>query len=182
VYPEQPFLALQYAQLSDKAKARLLTSGKRPELRCAGIFTSMVVFAEHYWVGTAEENPDELPMAMPRCITLQPDEGFDALLSPQKRVSLSQQAAAAAAIHVSDEDNDIADIIISDVDNDDDDNEVISIGDASATPPTSAVRASSRVTRKRIDYAVDLLGSEDEDDEDDDDSLSESSGVEMSQR
>jgi len=49
-FPKNKYMTLRFAQ---------------KEVLCEDIFESMIVFSEHHWIGTAEENPEELPMPLP---------------------------------------------------------------------------------------------------------------------
>eukprot|EP00236_Picocystis_salinarum_P001700 CAMPEP_0183827938 /NCGR_PEP_ID=MMETSP0807_2-20130328/2515_1 /TAXON_ID=88271 /ORGANISM="Picocystis salinarum, Strain CCMP1897" /LENGTH=310 /DNA_ID=CAMNT_0026073117 /DNA_START=26 /DNA_END=958 /DNA_ORIENTATION=- len=48
-----------------KNKYMALSIGRR-KVMCEDVFESLVVFCDSYWIGTAEENPEETPMPMPR--------------------------------------------------------------------------------------------------------------------
>lgn len=48
-----------------KNKYMALSLGRR-KVMCEDVFESLVVFCDSYWIGTAEENPEETPMPMPR--------------------------------------------------------------------------------------------------------------------
>ena len=48
-----------------KNKYMALSIGRR-KVMCEDVFESLVVFCDSYWIGTAEDNPEETPMPMPR--------------------------------------------------------------------------------------------------------------------
>jgi hypothetical protein len=64
----QPLLIRDVAQgfLSGNAQAySLLCSCLKERLKKEGMVSLQIVFSEHHWIGTAEENPEELPMPLP---------------------------------------------------------------------------------------------------------------------
>eukprot|EP00963_Diacronema_lutheri_P011067 scaffold1314_cov386-Pavlova_lutheri.AAC.25 len=71
---QNPVMYLQFPQgrlkllgtlVYPKNKYMALSIGRR-KVVCEDVFESLVVFCESYWIGTAEENPEETPMPMPR--------------------------------------------------------------------------------------------------------------------
>lgn len=73
-FPKNKYMTLRFAQ---------------KEVLCEDIFESMIVFSEHHWIGTAEENPEELPMPLPS--TLQQAEKAEIPPASQRAAPPSTQ-------------------------------------------------------------------------------------------
>ncbi|XP_051123324.1 DNA-binding protein RHL1 isoform X2 [Andrographis paniculata] len=64
VYPKNKYLTLQFSK-----------SGKN--VTCDDYFDNMIVFSDAWWIGTKEDNPEELQLQFPKELNMEKNEGYD---------------------------------------------------------------------------------------------------------
>lgn len=90
VYPKNKYITMNFVRGAGN-------------IQCEDLFESMVVFPEAWWIGTKEENPDELRLEMPDDLQQEkhakyefaggagdPNDGIDVILTPSEPVHAMQ--------------------------------------------------------------------------------------------
>lgn len=167
-------IAIQYNNRQNK---------KLKPLVCRGAYDHLFVFSDYYWIGTAEENPEERPLPLPTEIQQRESIHVTEINTEQDELTDAVADTDDAEI-VGDHDDDADDQHDNMVTNEDSaygsaddelDTEVVEVESDHAEEEEEAVSVSRprRASRREVHYDVDFSDEDEDEEEEDQDAESE---------